>query len=693
MSSEFLLEVGCEEIPARAMGPVLEELKKKFGALLGGHKLSFDAIQTLGSARRLVVYVAGLADLQEKEKVTTLGPPQKIAFNDGEPSRALIGFARKSGLGIDDLRVFDTERGKYMGFESEAGGRSASEILAEGIPPLIESLTFPKTMYWDDSRREFARPIRWVVALLGPSVVPFNLYGVPSGSTSAGHRTLGSQTVPVRDFDNLLKRLEANFVLVSQESRREKIRGELAAACESLDGRMIPDDDLLDEVVYINEYPTVVVGGFEKRFLDLPREVLITAMREHQKYFAVETADGTLLPNFLGVMNTKGDPRGSIRKGHERVLKARLSDALFFWEADGRRTLADRVDGLASVTFHRKLGSYKDKIDRMSGLAKTVNALTGAAVPPETLESVVAWSKSDLITDLVGEFAGLQGIAGGLYARREGAGDDVWKAIYDQYRPAGLDDRSPETASGAVLGLTDRLDTVFGCFSAGLIPKGSADPLALRRQTQGIVKILLDRELPFSLDAAIAADPRMNETAAELFRGFYRDRLKFMLGRMGFAYDEVNAVVATDSDSPTKVLKRVRALHAVRESPDLIAIATAFKRIKNILKQADVPLDAVDGFKGMELEEEALARSVAELRPRIEGLAASGDYSAALGEMAALRPVVDGFFDKILVMHRDHAIRARRLSILKNLFETFLQVADISEVVVASQDPPASTGV
>ncbi len=693
MSSEFLLEVGCEEIPARAMGPVLEELKKKFGALLGGQKLSFDAIQTLGSARRLVVHVAGLAELQEKEKVTTLGPPQKIAFNDGEPSRALIGFARKSGLGIDDLRVFDTERGKYMGFESEAGGRSASEILAEGIPPLIESLTFPKTMYWDDSRREFARPIRWVVALLGPSVVPFNLYGVPSGSTSAGHRTLGSQTVPVRDFDNYLKQLADNFVLVSQESRREKIRRELAAACESLDGRMIPDDDLLDEVVYINEYPTVVVGGFEKRFLDLPREVLITAMREHQKYFAVETADGTLLPNFLGVMNTKGDPRGSIRKGHERVLKARLSDALFFWDADGRRTLADRVDGLASVTFHRKLGSYKDKIDRMSGLANAVNALTGAAVPPETLESVVAWSKSDLSTDLVGEFAGLQGIAGGLYARREGAGDDVWKAIYDQYRPAGLDDHSPETASGAVLALTDRLDTVFGCFSAGLIPKGSADPLALRRQTQGIVKILLDRELPFSLDAAIAADPRMNETAAELFRGFYRDRLKFMLGRMGFAYDEVNAVVATDSDSPTKVLKRVRALHAVRESPDLIAIATAFKRIKNILKQADVPLDAVDGFKDMELEEEALARSVAELRPRIEGLAASGDYSAALGEMAALRPVVDGFFDKILVMHRDHAIRARRLSILKNLFETFLQVADISEVVVANQDPPASTGV
>ena len=464
MSSEFLLEVGCEEIPARAMGPVLEELKKKFGVLLGGHKLSFDAIQTLGSARRLVVHVAGLAELQEKETVTTLGPPQKIAFNDGEPSRALIGFARKSGLEIDDLRVFDTERGKYMGFESEAGGRTASEILAERIPPLIESLTFPKTMYWDDSRREFARPIRWVVALLGSAVVPFDLYGVPSGSTSAGHWTLGSQTVPVRDFDNYLKRLEANFVLVSQESRRDKIRGELAAACESLDGRMIPDEDLLDEVVYINEYPTVVVGGFEKRFLDLPREVLITAMREHQKYFAVETVDGTLLPNFLGVMNTKGDPRGSIRKGHERVLKARLSDALFFWDADGRRTLADRVDGLASVTFHRKLGSYKDKIDRMSGLANTVNVLTGAAVPPETLESVVAWSKSDLITGLVGEFAGLQGIAGGLYARREGAGDEVWKAIYDQYRPAGLDDRSPETASGAVLALTDRLDTVFGCF-------------------------------------------------------------------------------------------------------------------------------------------------------------------------------------------------------------------------------------
>jgi glycyl-tRNA synthetase beta chain len=433
-----------------------------------------------------------------------------------------------------------------------------------------------------------------------------------------------------------------------------------------------------------------VAGSFDRRFLDLPREVSVTVMREHQKYFAVEDSEGQLSGHFLGVMNTRSDAEGHIRKGHERVLKARLSDALFFWDVDGKRTLAERVEDLASVTFHKKLGSYKDKIDRMQVLARTVNDQTGAGVPADVLEQVIGWSKSDLVTDLVGEFADLQGVIGGLYARREGASDEVWKAIYDQYRPAGLDDRSPETLSGVVLALTDRIDTLFGCFSVGLIPKGSADPLALRRQTQGVIKTLLDHHLPFSIEAVITADGRMNAETASAFRSFYTDRLKYILGRMGFAYDEINAVVATGVDNPSDVRARVEALHTVRQSPDLEPIAAAFKRIKNILRQAEIPGSLPAPTGSMEPEEEALASAVGSLGPRIDTYMSSGDYDRALGEMATLRPVVDGFFLKILVMHEDDAIRSRRLNLLKSLSESFLKVADVSEIVTSTDTATAA---
>ncbi len=684
MSREFLLEVGCEEIPARAMGPALDELERRFRALLEEGKLSFDGVETYGTARRLVVRATNLAQAQDTVTTRTLGPPASIAFTDGRPSKALEGFARKSGLGVDQLEVFETERGPYVGFESETGGRPAREILADAVPALIGSLTFPKSMYWNEPGREFARPIRWVVALLGGGVVEMELFGVPAGAATAGHRVLGRPAIPVENFDDYVRKLETNGVIVSQHDRRRKIRRELEAACASLGGRLCPDEGLLEEVVYLNELPSVVAGRFDERFLRLPREVSVTVMREHQKYFAVEGSDGVLLPCFLGVMNTGADPKGWIRKGHERVLEARLRDALFFWDADVRRTLAERVDDLESLTFHRKLGNYREKVRRMGRLAGRVNELTGAGVDADALTAAVAWSKSDLTTDLVGEFADLQGIAGGLYAEREGQPASVWKAIYDQYRPAGLDDRSPETASGAVLALTDRLDTLFGCFSVGLTPRGSADPLALRRDTQGVIKILLDHRLPFSMASAIEFDGRLAGEDSKTFLEFYTDRLRHVLGKRGFAYDEVEAVLATGADDPADVLSRVEAVRAVRESPEMAAIAGAFKRIKNILKQAGAAArtGAVDA-RDMEPEEAALAERVAALGPRVRELSAAGAYREALGEMAALRPVLESFFEAILVMHADADIRARRLSLLRELSETFLKVADVSEIVVS----------
>ena len=692
MNKEFLLEVGCEEIPARSMGPVLGELKQKFEALLVESKLSFGSVETLGSARRLVVHVDDLADRQETENVRTLGPPEKIAFKEGRPSPALEGFAKKSGVGVDSLRVFETDRGKYMGFEREVQGKPTKDVLSQKIPELVRSLGFHKTMYWNESGERFARPIRWVVALHGSALVPLELYGVGAGSVSAGHRIIGSQQVLVGSFDDYMTQLEEHGVLVSQTTRRKKVVDELGAAAAGLNGRIVPDEKLLEEVIYINEYPTVIAGAFEAGFLNLPAEVLITVMREHQKYFALENEEGDLLPNFLAVINTRGDSKGLIRKGHERVLRARLSDALFFWDVDSRRTLEERVSSLDSIVFHKALGTYKEKVDRMVFLAQSVNRITKSGVEDGVLKRVVRWAKTDLTTDLVGEFPDLQGVVGGLYAHREGASKEVSEAIYDQYRPRSLSEDSPRSAPGIVLALTDKLDTVFGCFSVGLIPTGSEDPLSLRRHTQGVIKILLDHGLAFSLSAAMEADSRLEADAAAAVRSFYEDRIRHILDRRGFAYDEVNAVLATDSDNPTNVLGRVQAVHSIRQSPDFLALASAFKRIKNILKQSGgeparpkAPADKTE----MEPEELALAERVDEIQPKVQAWAQAAEYSSALEAMASMRSQVDDFFDKILVMHDDAAIRDRRINLLKSLFDTFLQVADISEVVVSTsyEDP------
>ncbi len=686
MGSEFLLEVGCEEIPARSMGPVLGELKQKFEELLANSKLDFDSIETFGSARRLVVHVNDLAGSQKTEMVTTLGPPEKIAFKDGKASKALEGFAKKSGVALDRLKVFETERGKYMGFESEVGGKAAPDVLSEAIPELVRSLTFHKTMFWADRAERFARPVRWVIALHGQNALPLELYGVRSGTSSAGHRVLGSQSVRVRSFKDYLERLEENGVLVSQTVRREKVESELRAAADMLGGRLIPDNKLLEEVIYINEYPTVIAGEFEERFLGLPAEVLITVMREHQKYFAVENEAGVLRPNFLAVINTRGDTKGLIRKGHERVLRARLSDALFFWEVDGKQTLEQRVPSLDTIVFHKALGTYKDKIDRMISLARALNQITGSGIDDEVLDKVVRWSKTDLMTDLVGEFPDLQGVVGGLYARREGAPEEVAEAIYDHYRPRSLEEDSPRSRAGIILALTDKLDTLFGCFSVGLIPTGSEDPLSLRRHTQGVIKILLDHDIAFSLGAAMEADSRLEAEARDALRSFYEDRMRHILGRCGFAYDEVNAVLATDSDNPASVLDRVQAVHSIRESLDFLALAAAFKRIKNILKQSDAAAKASKPAtdEGIEPEESVLASRIDEIRPKVKQWAEAGDYASALEAMASLRSTVDDFFDKILVMHEDAAIRQRRINLLRSLFDTFLEVADISEVVVST---------
>jgi len=679
MSAEFFLEIGCEEIPAKTIARSLQDLKERLRKVLEEERLSFASIEALGSARRFVLHVPALAERQEARSEETLGPPVSIAYKDGQPSPALLGFAKKNNVAIESLKTFKKDRGDYLGFEKTIEGRSAAEILSVKIPEIIRSMTFPKMMTWFDPSQRFSRPVRWIVARHGEQAIPIELLGVKSSNYSEGHRILGSGRVIVEGFTDFVTKLEQNFVIVSQGDRKKKIEAELQAEAVKLNGRIIMDDRLLEEVVYINEYPTVVRGDFDPRFLELPREILITVMKEHQKYFAVETEDEQLLPTFLAVMNTSGDTKGLIRKGHERVLRARLSDALFFWNVDARQTLEERRSRLKSIVFQEKLGTYDQKVKRVLKIARQVNTLTKSRVDKTVLSTAVNWSKSDLTADMVREFTDLQGIVGGLYAKREGASEDVWRAIYDQYRPLGLDDRSPSTKSGAVLSISDRLDTLLGCFSLGLIPTGSEDPLGLRRQMQGLIKILLDHRLTFSFEKAAG------KALIPQLKTFYEDRLKFILGQRGFAYDEINAVVAIGCDNPADTLERVMAIQKIRKSPDFEAISLAFKRIKNILRQAEKAGETLEGElvrEGMEEAEGELHALLESIGPKIEALERRGKYFKILETMAGGRPVIDHFFDKIMVMHQDTAIRKRRLLLLNSLFQTFSRVADISEIVV-----------
>ena len=678
MPSEFYMEIGCEEIPARTMARSLNDLRDRVEKLLQEEKLAYDRVEAIGSARRFVVRVPTLAERQESRNERIMGPPASIAFKDGQPAPPLVGFAKKNNVAVEALQKFTTDKGEYYGIESTIEGGAATDILAKGLPAIVRAMTFPKMMIWMDPSMRFSRPLRWIISRFGDQRIPMELFGVHSAGYSEGHRILGSGRVEVGSYSDFVGKLEKNFVIVSQEERRQKIERELNDEVARLDGRIIGDEKLLEEVVYINEYPTIVRGRFEERFLELPREILITVMKEHQKYFAVEDEHGKLLPYFLAVMNTAGDAKGLIRKGHERVLRARLTDAMFFWEVDRKQTLEDRRPRLKSIVFQEKLGTYADKVKRVARLSRKINTLTKAKVDKAALETAVQWSKSDLTADMVREFTDLQGIVGGLYAKHDGASEDVWRAIYDQYKPQSMDDRSPDTKSGAVLSISDKLDTVLGCFSVGLIPTGSEDPLGLRRAMQGVIKILLDHKLPFSMVKAAG------DAFTPQLRQFYEDRLRFILSQRGFAYDEINAVTAIGCDDPSETLDRATAIQKIRSSADFEAVSMAFKRIKNILKQAEQagPVTGEISSDGLEPAEADLAAFLQGAQLKIEKLERGRKYFKILETMAGGRPVIDQFFEKIMVMHQDLSVRKRRLLLLGSLFATFSRVADISEIVV-----------
>ena len=712
---DFLLEIGTEEIPARMLDAAAQELYSRVVAILIANQLAPQTEKggTYGThfstPRRLAVVFPAISARQDDVSERLIGPSVSVAFKDGQPTAAAQAFAKKTGIHVSNLERATTPKGEYLAATVTKKGRAAAEILGEALPKEIAGIYWPKSMYWRKTSERFVRPLRWLVAMLDEKVVPLEFGGIRAGSVTRGHRILWTHAVKISQPSAYIETLQQAKVLGASE-REQHIRKALDAATRKIAGaRWREDKVLLHTVVNLTEYPSVILGNFEPEFLALPEEVLVTVMRDHQKYFALEDADGALLPNFLAVLNTDSDPDGLIQHGNERVLRARFNDARFFWETDQKHSLMERRQWLKAVTFQKDLGSYYEKTERVQRLASHLSdeiKSKGVAVRPGIAHKAAALAKTDLTTELVKEFTELQGIVGGLYARvqeldpelpadvREG----VAVAIYDHYQPEAMDDAVPRTVEGAVVSIADKADSIAGMFALGLIPSGSKDPFALRRQANGIVRTIAERRLPLVLSRlmkeALAeyqgseAEKRFARDAnyGSVVTGFFRERLEFYLRDFReFAYDVVNAVLAAGADDVVDVLARAEAVAKVRPSTDFESISVAFKRTKNILRQADEKKFGIGTAPARgDMNEPAEIELFEQLSPiagTVERLRLNKDYDAALAEIAKIRPAVDRFFDTVMVMVEDPRVRATRLALLKQLMREFSTIADFSEIV------------
>jgi len=698
--SELLFEIGCEEIPAGLLPKAQAELRSVLEKYLVAENLAEGAeVVTFAAPRRLVAQVREIRLRQLDVVKEVLGPPKSVAYDSvGAPTRAAASFADKQGIALDKIQFVSTPKGEYLAVTQVIPGRATEKILGEILPRVIQDLTWPRSMTWTGlSDARFIRPIRWIVAVLDGKPVRFSYGDVASGGHTRGHRFLGKPSIPVKNFREYEAKLKANGVMVRPELRRAKIEKELAALGEKSGLKLHADAELLDMVTYLNEFPSVIQGQFDPAFLDLPDEILITVMRGHQKYFAVEKRGGDLAPHFLAVINLDRDPKGLVRAGHERVLRARFADAQFFWKTDQKCRLADYLPKLERVTYESRLGSYRDKVERVRAIARWIAGqwfnlgLAQAHVPDADRAAELA--KCDLATEMVREFTELQGVVGGLYARAQGESPDVADAVYDHYLPASLEDSIPRNLTGCAVSLADKLDSVAGCFAVGIIPTGSSDPYALRRAAQGIVKIILERKVPLSLSLALnAAVKALQEHAPKIavpaakeaqILEFIQDRARFVFReKLGFAYDEVNAVFRAGSDNLVDARQRLEALRAIRKSKNFEPLTVSFKRIRKILEKAPAAEKGhavSEEFLKLDAERE-LHAAMREAARRVQERKREGKYREALEVIADLRNAVDRFFVDVMVMAEEEAVRRNRLALLGQLLAEFTTIADFSEM-------------
>ncbi len=707
---DFLLEIGCEEIPARMIDGASKELCERVSALLSRERLNAGAISRFETPRRLALMASEVSASQPDSTEQLTGPSAKVAYKDGQPTPAAHAFAKKAGIDVSQLETIATPKGDYLSANVTKKGRSAAEILVQNLPKELAAIYWPKNMYWRKPNERFVRPVRWLIAMLDGETIPLEFDGIQAGNVSRGHRILSSGEIAIPSAGSgYVDALRAAKVL-SREEREHTIRKALDAATRTISGaRWREDKALLDSVVNLTEFPSVILGSFDPQFLALPDEVLVTVMRDHQKYFAIEDATGKLLPHFLAVLNTDGDPQGLICHGNERVLRARFNDARFFWQTDQKRSLLDRLDSLKDVTFQKDLGSYYDKTRRVQRLCSWLSEIIkqrGIAVRAGVVHKAACLAKTDLTTELVKEFTELQGIIGGLYARVQELDPSLPEAtrfaiadtIYDQYKPESTEDAVPRSTEGAVLSIGDKADTIAGMFALGLVPSGSKDPFALRRQANGVVKVIAEKKLPLPLfnlmqdalagfQGSDAEKKFVDETRfEESIRVFLRERLEFYLREVhGFGYDLVNAILRANADDVVDALARAEALKQVMHMTEFQAIGGACKRMRNILRQAtEKGIAPAEQFKHLPEaadEEKALGAYLEQTVPRVEQHCSKKEYVDALLLLSTAREPVDRFFDKVMVMVGDENVRANRLALLRTLLREFSTIADFSEIV------------
>ncbi|MDA8100825.1 MAG: glycine--tRNA ligase subunit beta [Nitrospiraceae bacterium] len=690
MAKEFFLEIGTEEIPSRFIPPALENLKQLFAGLLaGGRVASTGEIKAYGTPRRLILVATALDERQADLSKEVVGPPKKIAFGpDGAPAKAAQVFAEKNKVPVESLAVKTTDKGEYVVAKVEEKGGDTSAWLAQALPGFILSIPFPKSMRWMDKDIRFARPIHWIAAVFGGETVSFDLNGIKSGNLSRGHRFMSPGAFLVKDFKSFQLQCEPNYIVIDPEVRRSRIVKQVAELALSVNGKVLEDSGLVDEVINLVEYPVPVLGSFNKEFLRVPKEVLITAMREHQRYFSVVDNRGELLPYFITISNTKAEDMEVVRAGNERVLAARMSDAAYFYDHDITVKLADRVEGLKKVTFQEKLGSVHDKVERVRKLAVSLAGILGADA--KAAERAAYLCKADLITGVVGEFPKLQGVMGGRYAALSGEDPRAAQAIEEHYLPRFAGDVLPKSPEGMAVGIADRIDTITGCFSVGLVPSGSEDPYGLRRQSIAILTMLFDRGVHLSLASLVAEACRGFNLAADASKkvnadvlDFLRQRQAGMLTTEGLRSDVVDAALSVSFDDPLVAKEKVKALDGWRTSEDYQPLVTALKRAGNIVPKNFAGAVAESILR--ENAEKELFAAFSRIQGQVKDKTGSLDFRGALADIASLRKPVDAFFDTLMVMDKDEAVKNNRLALLAGITGLFSAIADFSRLELSGE--------
>lgn len=690
--ADYLLEIGTEEIPAKFMPGALAQLKELAAKKLAEKRIKYAEIKTMGTPRRLALVIVNLAERGQDIQEEVRGPAKRAAYDlNGNLTKAAEGFARSQGVDAASLVIKDTGNGEYVFALKQEKGRETAQVLPDLAAEVINGLTFPKPMRWGSREMRFARPIRWIVSLLDDQVIPFEIEGLTADRITRGHRFLGQESISITSPSAYEKQLEENFVLVDHERRREECWRQIREVAAANHGIVEEDEELLAEVTQLLEWPAALMGSYDPEYLEIPEEVVITPMREHQRYFPVRSKDGKLLNKFITVRNGNAEHLDIVRAGNEKVLKARLADARFFWDEDRKIKLDEYLPRLEKIVFQESLGTVAQKTARIITNTRYLTEKTGMQGEERKLAQRAAQlAKADLVTSMVYEFPELQGIMGRYYARLSGEKETVAQAILEHYKPRFAGDEVPASLVGALVSIADKLDTIAGCFAIGIEPTGSQDPYALRRQAMGVCLIIIGHKLDVRLDElaaqalanyrGILKDEVLGRKTQEKILEFFQGRLKNILADEGHRYDVIDAVLGVDYYSPVAVLAKAKALSELKDNREFQELLTSFTRAYNLAKKAGDTVIQPQYFA--ETAENELYQAVQEVEVKVAELAGAQDYVGALAQMSLLAQPVTSFFNEVMVMAEDENLRNNRLGLLKSVVAITCCLGDLSKIVV-----------